>query len=264
MSATRILPQGYDAARGPRIAHISNSDLTDALRQGYRDFMAMPSHLFFIGLIYPILGIFLASFAFGYDVLPLVYPLVSGFALVGPLAGIGLYELSRRREAGLAPEWRDAFEVLRSPSLPSIVALGAVLVVCFVLWLLAAQAIHDAILGPAPAASYLDLMKTVLTTPKGWLLILVGNAVGGAFAVLVLLISVIGFPMILDRNVGIGEAMSTSARAVMENPRTMAMWGGIVAGLLMIGSIPLFIGLAVVMPILGHATWHLYRKLVGW
>lgn len=263
MVATTVAVPGLRTRGVQDIRKITMADLRDALRLGVEDFKAMPSHLIFLGLIYPLLGLVLASFAFGYDVLPLLYPLVSGFALVGPLAGIGLYELSRRRELGQDPSWRDAFEVLRSPSIGSIVALGVVLVVVFLAWMLAAKAVYGAVFGAAPIASYADLLREIVTTPRGWTLILVGNAVGGAFAALVLLVSVIGFPAILDRHLGVGEAIAVSARAVMANPVEMAIWGAIVAALVVLGSLPLFVGLAIVMPILGHATWHLYRKLVA-
>ena len=246
----------------PAIRTVTGQDLRDALARGYTDFMAMPSHLAFIGLIYPIVGLFLASFAFGYDVLPLLFPLASGFALIGPLAGIGLYEVSRERENGEEPHWNQAFRVFRSPAIASIVGMGAVLVVIFLLWLASAHVIFQAIIGPRPDLSYTQLLREILTTSRGWALILVGNAVGFAFAVLVLTISVIAFPMILDRNCGVGAAMETSRRAVLANPVPMALWGAIVAGFLVLGSIPVFVGLAIAMPVLGHATWHLYRMLV--
>ena len=247
----------------PDIRRIGTNDLREALALGYADFLAMPSHLAFLCLIYPILGIVLASVAFGYDLLPLVFPLISGFALIGPLAGIGLYELSRRRERGQTPRWRQAFEVVRSPAIGSIVGMGLVLVAIFALWILTAHAIFGAILGSVPAPSYDELLRTILTTRQGWTLIVVGDAVGLAFAVLVLAISVIAFPLILDREAGIGTAIAASIKSVEVNPRTMAVWGLIVAALLALGSIPLFVGLAVVMPVLGHATWHLYRKVVA-
>lgn len=247
----------------PPVRKIGTGDLQDALSKGYADFMAMPSHLAFVCLIYPILGVFLASAAFGYDLLPLLFPLVSGFALVGPLAGIGLYELSRRREQGLEPTWQDAFEVLRSPAIGSIVGMGIILLVIFVAWLLSAYAIYGATIGSAGALPYDQLIRTVLTTPAGWTLMVVGNAVGFLFAALVLTTSVIAFPLILDRGAGVGVAIATSVAAVRANPATMATWGLIVAVLLALGSIPLFVGLAIVMPILGHATWHLYRKVVA-
>ena len=140
--------------------------------------------------------------------------------------------------------------------------MGVVLVVIFLLWLASADVIFQTIMGPRADLSYMDLIGEILTTPRGWALILVGNAVGFAFAVLVLTISVIALPMILDRNCGVGPAMETSRRAVLANPVTMATWGAIVAGFLVLGSIPVFVGLAIAMPILGHATWHLYRMVV--
>jgi uncharacterized membrane protein len=250
------------AADIPNVRRISTDDLKDALRRGFDDFLAMPSHVAFVCLIYPILGVYLASMAFGYDVVPLLYPLISGFALVGPLAAIGLYELSRRRELGLDTKWSHALDVLRSPAIGSIVVMGAVLVAVFLLWMLTAQVIFKVTVGSLATDSVPSLFRDVLGTGRGWTLILLGNVVGAAFAVLVLTISVIAFPIILDRNVGVGTAIQASRAAVLANPVPMAIWGLVVAGLLALGSLPLFVGLAIVLPILGHATWHLYRKVV--
>lgn len=256
--ATHLVPLG-DV---PEVRKISTDDLRDVLARGYADFMTIPTHLFILGLIYPILGVFLASSAFGYDLLPLLFPLVSGFALIGPFAGIGLYEMSRRREAGIPPTYQDAIEVFRSPAIGSLIGMGLVLVVIFVLWLLAANTVFNLTIGRSPNEAYGEWLREIFFTPKGWALIVIGNLVGFVFAVLVLMISVVSFPLILDRRVGVATAIATSRRAVLANPFTMAMWGLIVAGLLALGSIPVFIGLAVVMPVLGHATWHLYRKVV--
>ena len=136
MAAPHVVAQHGHLVETPAVRTITTDDLKDALAKGYADFLAIPTHLVLLGLIYPILGLVLASSAFGYDLLPLLFPLASGFALIGPLAGIGLYEMSRRREAGLEPTWKDATEVFRSPAIGSIIAMGLVLVAVFVLWLL--------------------------------------------------------------------------------------------------------------------------------
>ena len=246
----------------PTVRSIGVADLKDALARGLADFSAMPTHAVFLCLIYPIVGLVLARLLLGYDVLPLLFPLAAGFALLGPFAAIGFYELSRRREQGLDVSWQDAFDVLRSPSRGAIAALAFLLLVIFAIWIAVAQAIYVANFGYEPAASIPDFLRQVLTTPAGWTLIIVGNGVGFLFAVAVLTISVVSFPLLVDRDVGAVEAVLTSVRAVAANPITMAIWGLIVAGLLAIGSLPLFFGLAVVVPVLGHATWHLYRKVV--
>jgi len=245
-----------------KVRKIGIEDLKDALARGVDDFRAMPSHAVFLCLIYPIVGFVIARLVLGYNVLPMLFPLAAGFALIGPIAALGLYEMSRRREAGLDVSWRHALDVFRSPSIDAIVVLGLMLVAIFLVWVAVAQAIYVANFGYTPAASMPDFVRQVLTTPAGWMLIIVGNGVGFLFAVVVLTMTVVSFPLLLDRDVGLANAVLTSARAVAANPVTMAIWGLIVAALLVIGSIPAFFGLAVVMPVLGHATWHLYRKVI--
>lgn len=247
----------------PAVRTIGVRDVLAALRAGFGDFRAMPSHVIFVAIIYPIVGLFLARLVFGYDVLPLLFPLMSGFALVGPFAALGLYEMSRRREQGLDTSWKHAFDVFGSPSFGAIAALGLLLVLILLIWLWVADAIYVATFGYVPAASIPDFFQQIVSTPEGWRLIVVGNGVGFLFALLVLLISAVSFPLLLDRPVGPVAAILTSVRVVLANPLPMALWGFVVALLLVVGSIPFFVGLAIVVPILGHATWHLYRRVVA-
>src|SRR6266446_2327317 len=254
---------GAESTTGPPVIRtIGVMDLKDALARGMSDFLAMPTHALFLCLIYPIGGLILARVSLGYDVLSLLFPLAAGFALLGPFAAIGFYELSRQREQGLDPSWQDAFDVLHVPSRGAIAALGVVLLAVFVLWIAVAEAIYVASFGSEPAASIADFVRQVFTTPAGWMLIIVGNGIGFLFALAVLIISAVSFPLLLDRNVSAAEAALTSVRVVAANPVPMAIWGLIVASLLIIGSLPFLVGLAVVVPVLGHSTWHLYRKVV--
>jgi uncharacterized membrane protein len=246
----------------PEVRKIGLTDIRDALAQGIADFRAFPTHVIFLSVIYPLVGLALVRLMWSQALLPLLFPLAAGFALIGPFAATGLYELSRRRELGFDVSWKDAFGARHAPAIDGILALGGLLMSIFVLWLAAAQAIYVATFGYEPAAEIPDFIGRIFTTPQGWTLIIVGNGVGFLFALLVLTISVVSFPLLLDRDVGAVVALLTSVRAVVRNPVPMAAWGLIVAGLLLLGSLPLLVGLAVVMPILGHSTWHLYRKVV--
>jgi uncharacterized membrane protein len=246
----------------PAVAHIDIADLWQALRKGMEDFAASRADVMLLCVFYPALGLVLGRIASGQDTMALLFPLVSGFALVGPLAAVGLYEISRRREMGATVGWADAFGVLRSPSLGPIVVLGLALAAVFVVWLVAAQAIYAWTLGSGSTDSFGDFFDAVLFTHAGVNMIIIGMCVGFGFALVVGIFAVVSFPMLIDRDVGVETALRTSLRAVLANPLPMAVWGLIVVAGLVLGSIPLFLGLVVVLPVLGHSTWHLYRRLV--
>ena len=253
-----------ESAALPEIRRIAAHDLHIALRKGLDDFRTYRTDVMVLCIIYPLVGLLLARVAFGYDLLPLLFPLASGFSLIGPIAAIGLYEMSRRREQGIENvALPDALSVVRSPGFGAIFALGALLFAIFLLWLTAAMGLYNLTLGPKPPESIEAFATSVFTTTPGWILIAAGMGVGFLFALLVLAISVVSFPLLLDRSVPMRTAIATSMRAVAVNPGPMALWGLIVAGGLLIGSIPLLLGLIIIVPILGHATWHLYRRVVG-
>lgn len=245
----------------PGIRRIGVGDIRSALAAGWQDFLAIPTQLIFLGLLYPVIGFVAARAARG-DMLPLAFPLFAGLSLMGPLLAVGMYELSRRREAGLPVSWRDAFGVLRSPAILGIATLGVVLFITCGLWLGVARSIYTSSMGPAAPVSIGAFADALMQTAAGHRLILTGNAAGLLFAAFVVTISVFSFPMMLDRGCSPVLAVQTSIRAVLANPVTMVLWGMMVGALLVLGSLPLFVGLAVAMPVLGHATWHLYRRTV--
>lgn len=247
------------------VCRIGAADLRDALRQGWNDFAAIPTQLVFLSIVYPVVGLVAARAAAGYDlVVPLLFPLVAGVSLLGPVLAVGIYELSRRRERGLPVSWLNAFDVLRSPALPSIALVGLMLLWVFAAWLLLAKVLFDQTVGLAHPASTGEFVQEVLHSAAGWQMIVWGNLAGLAFAALVLALTVVSVPMLLDRtDTSAALAVRTSLRAVRANPGMMALWGLLVAAVLLLGCLPLFVGLAVAMPVLGHATWHLYRKLVA-
>ncbi len=256
----------YDAAAaapaaGFEIRRIGADDVLDALRRGVDDFRAIPTHHLLYGLVYAVAGLILVRAAFDAALLPLMFPIVAGFALVAPTVAVGLYELSRRREQGLETRWWHLFGVRRHAAFGPILALDAVLAALFVLWLAVAAQLYGALIG-APPSDLAGFADRLVTTPEGWTLIVVGHAVGAVFAVAAFLVSAVSFPLLVDRRVGLTAAVATSIRAVRRNPGPMALWAAILAGGLIAGSLPLLLGLPVVLPILGHASWHVYRRVV--
>jgi uncharacterized membrane protein len=256
LAGPNVIP-AYSAVR-----RVGPADLKDALTKGVNDFLPI---LDFLGK-----PLFTVLFSMFYAIVcisligtgqPLLFPLMSGFALVGPFVAIGFYEVSRRRELGLDTFWTHVFDLRHSPSLTSILALGLVLLMIFICWQAAAESLYVWLFGPAAPESFRGFLTDVLTTSRGWSLIILGNATGFVFAAVVLSISVVSFPLLLDRNVGVAAAVHTSVSAVLANPLTMALWGLLVAASLVIGFLFAFVGLAFVVPVLAHASWHLYRKI---
>ena len=243
------------------VRHIDLHDLSDAWHAGLEDFSAHPTQKVFSWLIYPIVGLALLWAASERSVLPILFPIVSGVALIGPFLGLALNEISRNREEGMAISHAQAFNIFRYPQRGTLLLMGVILAAIFFAWLTSAAMLYRMTLGVAPE-SIGDFVGALFTTQQGWTLIIVGNAVGFIFALVVLSISVVAFPLIIHRHATWRAAILTSVDAVVHNPGVMAIWGLAVGGLLLLGSLPAFIGLAVVIPILGHTTWHLYRKVV--
>jgi uncharacterized membrane protein len=246
----------------PDIRTLTTDDLRNSLRKGWDDLAAFRSDVVFVCLLYPLMGGFLVALALQGNLMHLLFPVVSGFALTGPVAAVGLYEMSRRREKAEPVTWMAYLDVLRSPKFGGVIILALFHLVVFSVWIMVANLIFDATLGPEPPASLMGFVTGVTTTPAGWAMIVIGMGVGFLFACAVLAISVVSFPLLLDRDVSLPVAVVTSVRVARKNPRVIGLWGLIVAVLLALGSIPALLGLVIVLPLLGHATWHLYRAAV--
>jgi uncharacterized membrane protein len=244
------------------VRRISGADVNASLADGWRDFMEMRGDIIFLMILYPLIGIIAAVALTGGPLLPLFLPIAAGIGLLGPIAAVGFYELARRREIGLHSNWAHFLDVRKRPSFDEIATVSGLLLAIFGLWLLAAGALYVALFGWTEPASAGAFLRDVFSTGEGWAMILIGGAIGLVFAAAVLVTSVVSMPMLVDCDVGASKAVRTSIRASRENPAEMLRWGIIVAALLIAGSIPLFIGLAVVLPWLGYSTWHLYTRLV--
>jgi uncharacterized membrane protein len=199
--------------------------------------------------------------ALGGSLIPFFFPVAAGIGFLGPVAATGFYELARRREEGLDCDWSHFLEVRKRPAFEGIAAVSGLLLAIFLLWVAAAGALYSVLIGTVPD-SVGAFLTEIFTTTEGWTLIVLGNLLGLVFAAAVLALSVVSLPMMVDMDVDARTALDTSVRAVLRNKWMMLRWGVIVASLLVIGSIPFFVGLAVVLPVLGYATWHLYRHLV--
>jgi uncharacterized membrane protein len=260
--AADVASQPAAMSAPPATRHLTMSDISLSLRKGWDDLSAMRSDVLFVCLLYPLMGAFLLAMAAQGDFVHLLFPVLSGFALIGPVAALGLYEMSRKREAGLPVGWLALFDVLKSPRFPRILMLSALNGMIFMVWILLADVIHAATLGETAPKGLVAFLTAVATTPEGWAMAVIGTLVGFVLALAVLAVSVISFPLLLDRDVSLPVAVTTSVRVARENPQVIAAWGAIVAGGLVLGTIPALLGLVVILPLLGHATWHLYRAAV--
>jgi len=254
-------PASIRSAKIP-VRKIRTADLSASLKAGWDDFMAMRGDLIFLGLLYPLIGFAAAVFTLNGPLLPFFFPVVAGVGLLGPVAAVGFYELARRREDGLESDWSHFLDVRKRPGADDIGIVAGLLLAIFALWIVTAGALYIALFGWTTPGSIPGFVTEVFNTPRGWALIVIGGLVGVAFAWVVLALSVVSLPLLVDRDVGAADAVAASWRAANANKPEMMRWGLTVTVLLAIGSIPLFLGLAVVLPWLGYATWHLYTRLV--
>lgn len=246
----------------PVIRDISRADLYWALREGWSDFQEKRGDIVLVAVLYPVLTLVVAGVALGGRLFPLLLPLIAGLSLLGPLVAVGFYELARRREEGGDAGWAHFLDPFRRQAATQIAALGIFLGVLFLAWIAVAWAIYQATLGTLQPADSATFLRLLFTTSEGWQLILFGNLAGFAFALITLVTTVVSFPLLVDRPVDFVLAVQTSLRVTWRNPVEIAIWGLIVAVLLALACIPLFIGLAVALPVLGYASWHLYTRAV--
>ncbi len=244
------------------VRRIELDDVIDAIRKGFKDFHESRTDILFLCFVYPIIGLIATAGVSSAGYAQMAVPLVSGFVLVGPALAIGLYELSRRHERGLSVRWADMFSVLRSPAIHSIMGLAWILVLFWMTWVAATYFLYRDFVGDQMQTSIVHATLNVLETKDGLLASAFSLLIGAVLATLALAISVVSFPLMLDLEVGLRLAVLTSINVVRRNPIAIAMWGLLVLGGLIMGFAFMIVGLVVVLPILGHGTWHLYRKLI--
>jgi uncharacterized membrane protein len=246
----------------PVVRPIKAADIAEALGQGLRDFQAMPFYGLAFGALYAGGGIVIVLSLTAFGMVYLAYPLAAGFALIGPFVAIGLYEVSRRREAGQKATISGIWSTIRSRSELGWMAFVTLFV--FVIWMYQVRLLLALLLGlNASFGSLHEFITVVLTTNEGLLFLALGNAVGAALSLILFSLTVVSFPLLLDREVDFVTAMVTSVRAVVASPLPMIGWAAIIVVLLIVSALPWFLGLLVTLPVLGHATWHLYRRIVA-
>ena len=245
----------------PVVRRVSVADIAESLGQGLRDFQAAPLFgLAFAGL-YVAGGILILLSLTAFGMVYLAYPLAAGFALLGPFVAVGLYEVSRQREAGEAPSMRGIWATIRARR--EIGWMAFVTLFVFLVWMYQVRLLIEVLLGlHASFSSLPEFVTVVLTTNEGLLFLALGNLVGAALSLILFSLTVVSFPLLLDRDIDAVTAMITSVRAVVMSPLPMIGWAAVIVGLLALSSLPYFLGLLVTLPVLGHATWHLYRRIV--
>lgn len=247
----------------PEIRDVPVATVPEVLRRGMRDFRRAPAFGLFFSGVYVLGGLvlWLVLAANGHEWW--LIPFVAGFPLLAPFAAIGLFEVSRRLEAGAPLIWREVLGVVFAQKDRQLPSMAMVVLMMFMFWVFVAHTIFALFMGTRALTNITSSPEVLLTTAHGVSMLLVGLVVGAALAAVLFSITVIGLPLLLDREVDVVTAMITSVQAVLANPGTMLGWAMTIAVLLFAAMVPYFLGLLVVLPVLGHASWHMYRAVTG-
>jgi len=247
----------------PVVLQITVADVVEAFGKGLRDFQALLFYDISLGAVYALGGVVIVYSITAFGMSYLAYPLAAGFALIAPFVAAGFYELSRQREHGQPPSAREALTAIISRR--ELGWMAFVTIFIFIVWMYLAQFLVALFLGLHASFSTLQQFITVvLTTSEGLAFFIIGNLIGAALSLLVFSLTAVSFPLLLDRDdVDFVTAMITSVRAVTTSPAAMIGWGLIIGVLLIVSILPFFLGLLITLPVLGHTTWHLYRRIVA-
>ncbi|GAB5377949.1 MAG: DUF2189 domain-containing protein [Acuticoccus sp.] len=250
------------AAGVPPVRAATVGDLVAALRRGLGDFAAAPAYGLGVGAVYALFGWALVAVVDSSAMNGLSFPLLGGFVMVAPFAATLLYEISRRRALGLPFALRDARAIVVGTAQRSLMLLGLVLVLWLGIWSRAAVFIYAIYYG-IDAPPFLEMLPELVTTERGLLFLFWGHVVGAGFAFVAYCMSAVSFPFLLDRDADIATAIITSFKAVFASPVVMLGWAAFIGIVMAIAALPAFLGFMVALPVLGHATWHLYRRIVA-
>lgn len=246
----------------PTIRAVTFGDVKASLMAGLSDFSRAPAFGLFFGAVYALGGLLIVACVFALDLGYLAYPLFAGSVLIGPFVAAGLYDVSRELEAGRTPSWGGVFSTIFAQRKRELGWMAFVSIFAFIIWMYQVRLLLALFLGFASFATLQDFLRVLFTTTDGLSFLAVGHVVGAALALGLFSISVVSFPLLMDRDLDVVTAMITSVQVVLLSPGPMIAWGVTVVALLLIGATPAFLGLIFVLPVLGHATWHLYRRAV--
>ncbi|NKB38387.1 MAG: DUF2189 domain-containing protein [Gammaproteobacteria bacterium] len=246
----------------PDINSLSFDDLKICLAQGFSDFRRAPQFGLFFGGIYAFGGILIVQSFIAFEKGWMIYPVMVGFPLIGPFVAVGLYDVSRRLEAGKPLVWKEILTVINMQTSRQLPYMAFVMLFIFWIWIYQVRLLIALFLGRMSFPTFESFFQAVTGTAQGWAFIGVGHIVGAGFSLLLFSLTVVSIPLILDRDVDFITGMISSVKAVLKSPIVMLSWGVFVTLSVMASFIPLFLGLLVVLPVLGHTTWHIYKKIV--
>lgn len=247
----------------PPVEALSVADIKQCMAQGWADFRKAPGFGLFFGGIYMLGGLLIVQSLFVWDMSWMIYPVAIGFPLIGPFAAVGLYEVSRRLQSGEPLAWNQILSVMRFQSGREMSWMAFVVLFIFWMWMYQVRLLVALFLGRLSFTSLDRFIEIVTTTGEGLAFLMVGHVVGAVLSLVLFSVTVCSIPMLLDRNVDFVTAMITSVKVVLASPVVMLGWGVMVTLALIAAMVPAFLGLLVVLPVLGHTTWHIYKRAVG-